>query len=903
MKRWFDFARVRMHALARAMALVFSAATCLAQQIMPPRDAASETWRVAGDMRGPANREAVVMRLRTIHQARKAEAVRQARLRGLPIRDIRPDGGVVELMDWVDGKPLYYTTLNAAAAISTGANLVRAAPYSMDGAGWTIGVWDAGGVRTNHQEFGGRVTIKDWGYTNIQDHSTHVAGTIGATGIVASAMGMARAVKVDSYDWDDDASESTSRGAAYGGEAGKIYLSNHSYTYLSGWHPTDTPAWTWYGSGTTQTGYEAYFGQYNETASEIDGRLHGLPYYLTVWASANERDDNPVNGNTVALTPGGTPVTYDKAIHPPGDGAARGGYDTIAFYAGAKNVLTIGAVQDAVVNGLRNLSGAAMTYFSSWGPTDDGRIKPDLVANGWDLYSTSSVGAPPYKNMRGTSMAAPNATGTAQLLLSLYTSMKPGEYMRASTLKGLLIHTADDLGTAGPDYKFGWGLVDAKAAADLICTAATNPAVASILESQITTAAPVREHAFNWDGVSPIRATLCWTDPAGSATSLHDSRTAKLVNNLNLRLVAPDGTTHLPFVMPFVGTWTTASMSDAATTGTNNVDNVEQVLVASPAVPGVWKAVVTYSGTLANNLQNYALVVSGAKAMPPVPLSVAPDFVADPGDLVLVVGSYFSSGADVVFFRTGHPDAPAVVDDVTSTAIACTPDLARMDQGIWSVRVENADGQIGALTNALSVVRTLARSDFEVAPAGWTSDANIGSTFWARVTTASHTPSHSYHASGPATRNTDNLNSPLYAVPANATGIRLRFWHKYDTEIYDGCVLEVSPGAAANWKEIGGAGSGASFVKGGYGTTTIAGKTGPAKNYAELVGKSAWTGNSGTAFSEVVIALETAVYAGSTLRVRWRLSTDNSNASGGWWVDTVGVYAFSPSPGTLLLLK
>ena len=117
-----------------------------------------------------------------------------------------------------------------------------------------------------------------------------------------------------------------------------------------------------------------------------------------------------------------------------------------------------------------------MEGYSSWGPTDDGRIKPDLVANGYSLYSSYSSGTASYAYSSGTSMAAPNATGTAQLLLSLYTSMKPGEYMRASTLKGLLIHTADDLGTAGPDYKFGWGLVNAKAAADLICTAATNPA-------------------------------------------------------------------------------------------------------------------------------------------------------------------------------------------------------------------------------------------------------------------------------------------------------------------------------------------------------------------------------------------------------------------------------------------
>jgi hypothetical protein len=287
--------------------------------------------------------------------------------------------------------------------------------------------------------------------------------------------------------------------------------------------------------------------------------------------------------------------------------------------------------------------------------------------------------------------------------------------------------------------------------------------------------------------------------------------------------------------------------------------------------------------------------------MPPVPLSVDPDFVADAGDSVSILGSYFAEGADVTFFRTGHPDAPSVVDGVTSTAIACEPDLARMGQGLWSVRVENADGQIGELTNALSVVRTLARADFEVAPAGWTSEANIGSTFWTRVTTASHTPSHSYFALGPATKNTDNLNSPVYAIPADATGIRLRFWHQYDTEVKDGCVLEVSPGGEVNWMQVGAVGSGASFLKGGY--TTAITQTGPAANKAELVGWPAWTGNGGTNFSEVVIALEPAIYAGSTLRVRWRLSTNSSAPGADWWVDTIGVYAFSPSPGTLLLLK
>jgi hypothetical protein len=235
-------------------------------------------------------------------------------------------------------------------------------------------------------------------------------------------------------------------------------------------------------------------------------------------------------------------------------------------------------------------------------------------------------------------------------------------------------------------------------------------------------------------------------------------------------------------------------------------------------------------------------------------------------------------------------------------ASPCTPDLARMDQGLWSVRVENADGQIGALTNALSVVRTLARADFEVAPAGWTSDAKPAPSGWTLVTSGSHTPPQSSFAPGPGSKKTDNLNSPVYAIPADATGIRLRFWHRYNTETRDGCVLEVSPGGETNWLKIGDTGSGASFLKGGY-TTTITQNTGSKTSKAELVGWPAWTGNSGSAFAEVVVALDPAIYAGSTLRVRWRLSTNVGTSSEGWWVDTVGVYAFSPSPGTLLLLK
>lgn len=149
--------------------------------------------------------------------------------------------------------------------------------------------------------------------------------------------------------------------------------------------------------------------------------------------------------------------------------------------ANAKNMMTIGNAEDAVrfalgqsaytfftafeqlqpgsrnteVNFrrgtvLRDLPSAKPCGSSSWGPTDDGRIKPDLMANGTALYSSShdtskvTTGEPTYDHKTGTSMASPSAAGAA-LLLQEYHHEIFGSAMRATRLKALLLHTADDL--------------------------------------------------------------------------------------------------------------------------------------------------------------------------------------------------------------------------------------------------------------------------------------------------------------------------------------------------------------------------------------------------------------------------------------------------------------------------
>jgi len=188
-------------------------------------------------------------------------------------------------------------------------------------------------------------------------------------------------------------------------------------------------------------------------------------------------------------------------------------------------VITVGAVTDALdAFGNRSLASASISNFSSWGPTDDGRIKPDIVAVGVNVLSTSSLGDNMQDSLDGTSMASPGACGSALLLQELYSDNFSGVAMRASTLKALILHTADDLGSAGPDYVFGWGLMNTKKAAEIIRAHKSSPINNYIIEDALTTTETSKSYSFAWNQVGPIRITLCWTDPAGTAqTGLNNS--------------------------------------------------------------------------------------------------------------------------------------------------------------------------------------------------------------------------------------------------------------------------------------------------------------------------------------------------------------------------------------------
>ena len=190
--------------------------------------------------------------------------------------------------------------------------------------------------------------------------------------------------------------------------------------------------------------------------------------------------------------------------------------------------------------------------------------------------------------------------------------------MRSATLKGLIIHTADDLGNPGPDYRHGWGLMNAEAAAALIKEHADHGS-GRLIEDRLTSAVGSRSWQLSPAGAGPLRVTLCWTDPPGEDRSGHENRSRALVNDLNLRITGPEGT-HLPWTMPHVGDWSVATLDDHATTGVNTVDNVEQVALADP-IAGAYSITVDHAGILTHDLQDFSLIVSGFQ---PDPLVVSP---------------------------------------------------------------------------------------------------------------------------------------------------------------------------------------------------------------------------------------------------------------------------------------
>ncbi len=494
------------------------------------------------------------------YTSKQAKITNIAKAKSWKISETTLDGNYSELQDiGPDGTPLYYTTLSDNVSKVSRADAMHdngLLGIGINGEGMKVGIWDAGVALTTHQEFDTRVVITD-NTNEIASHATMVLGTMVASGVKAKAKGVAYKANAITNDWRKDKIEVT-HAASEG-----LLLSNHSYGIRS----DRVPDW--------------YFGSYIRVSQEWDNIMYNLPYYLMVTAA----------GNTQRLENNQAPF-YGKSAD---------GYDLMLGFTASKNGITVAAA-DTRVDNKGNILDATIASYSSFGPVDDGRIKPDIAGSGSNIFSTNSSGEKSYDTFSGTSMASPGVTASMLLLQQYYEKLN-ANYMKAATLKGLTLHTADDVNEKGPDYKMGWGIMNTKKAAELI----TNKEYSSKISEEQLKEGESYSITVNTNGKTPLIASISWTDPAAEYVNkgiLNDT-TPALVNDLDIRITDEEGNTYLPWKL-------SASNANAhAKKGDNSVDPFERIEINAPK--GTYTITISHKNNLKNKSQNFSLIVSGIK--------------------------------------------------------------------------------------------------------------------------------------------------------------------------------------------------------------------------------------------------------------------------------------------------
>lgn len=594
----------------------------------------------------------------------------------------------------VDGQhPIYYFRRDRAGSLTIGAGPVwpgGATGLNLSGAGVIIGIWDGGAVG-QHPEFGNRVTVVDG--SGVDSHGTWVAGSAAAAGVNANARGPAFAALIRSYDWNNNGSEMASAAAA------GVRISNHSYGTQQGWvfGARGDGKWVWFGDPALSQTTDWNLGFYSNGSRAWDDRAFNIPNQLIVVAAGNSRLEGPSgqpvdhwvfeNGNWASNT------TQVRDL----DGVGLG-FDSLNNDSNAKNTLLVGATLKNA-SGYSGPSSVVMSDFSCWGPTDDGRIKPDIVAPGVNMFSPNPNSG--YSSVDGTSFASPAAAGGAALLMQQYIASF-GAPPRAATLKGLIIHTADEAGpNPGPDYMFGWGQMNITTAAQHIAVAGFNRdlMVENRLSSRQTRDLPIRVGSGG-----DLKVTLSWTDPPGTVpTRALNSRTPVLVNDLDVRVIrVSTGEVFEPYRLD------PANPAAAATTGDNKVDPVEQIVIRNvPA--GQYIIRVSHKGNTLRptNFQDYSLITSAPLAGGLESLSINPSTAVGGAQSVFATVTLSEPRATATTLQVSASNMTAVQIPSTITIPANDTSFTflvntRPVQQAQNVRIF-VGGELGAVNGELTV--------------------------------------------------------------------------------------------------------------------------------------------------------------------------------------------------------
>ncbi len=399
-------------------------------------------------------------------------------------------------------------------------------PRNLKGEGINVGIWDGGAIG-QHLDFLpiGRVTQVE--NVGLSDHSTHCSGTILGRGIVNPiARGMAPNAKLYSYDFNGNVPAEIAAGIP----AYNLVVSSHSY------------------GGTATCGLTGASIAYSATSRSTDLNLNNFPFHLHVHSAGNSQT------------------------------SCSGGWYTITGSGkSAKNNILVANVT----------STDAISSSSSFGPVQDGRVKPDISAMGTNVFSTYSTGPTAYASISGTSMSTPGVSGSVALLVERFKQLNNNALPPSALIKSAVLNTAQDLGNLGPDYRFGYGRIDALEAV-------------RVLETNRYSVGTIANGALNELSITVppntvrLNVMLNWNDPAGAPNA-----NPALVNNLDLT-VTNSTNNYLPWIL------NKDNPSAAATTGVDNVSNVEQVTVYNPAA-GAYQIKVAGTSVATGTNQQYAV--------------------------------------------------------------------------------------------------------------------------------------------------------------------------------------------------------------------------------------------------------------------------------------------------------
>ncbi|MBK8205965.1 MAG: S8 family serine peptidase [Planctomycetes bacterium] len=438
------------------------------------------------------------------------------------------------------------TNQTSAALANADPATIDVSPYDLDGNGQVAAVWDAGVARMTHEQYGGLAGVSapsNWPGTSrvfnmnttLHNHAAHVTGTIVGNGTGnATAQGYAPRAVALVHLWNNI--DSGRRDA------------KHNYN-----HVADNHSYADFGNGGGE------YGDYNSSTQEPDITNRDI---LTCMVQSA--------GNYATYSPYGS-----KPF------GASNPTCSIPTTNSHRNGFIIAAAEDN-----EDLAG-----FSSCGPALDGRLTPQFCANGVGLTSSISSSNTAYDSYSGTSMSGPSVCGSVVLLSQLWRREHNDQVFTPDVARAVLAQTCRDKYHPGPDYHYGFGIVDVQAAADLML--ADKASGGNRIFRGTTSSGRVQEYSFTVSNSDPIHMVLTWLDVWASVGA-----TVSLVNNLDIELEDPVGGIYYPW--RGVNSASTSDHTYAFTnTGANIRDNIELVHVDAP-MAGNWTLRVTGTSIPAN---------------------------------------------------------------------------------------------------------------------------------------------------------------------------------------------------------------------------------------------------------------------------------------------------------------